>query len=103
MAVAVTGGYFALPAATDPRVKECVTTDPFFRMFELAMTRVPKSFVILSQNGWVTDGLFNWTASLQSWISFQARWGLGLGVSSMGVTSPVAMRRHFKNFSLDTK
>lgn len=103
VAGAVTGGYFALRAATDARVKACVSIDPFFSMFELAMTRVPRSFVRLWESGWVTDGLFNWTAGLQSWINFQARWELGLGVSSMGVESPAAMLRRFEDFSLDTK
>ena len=103
VAGAVTGGYFALRAATDARVKACVSIDPFFSMFELAMTRVPQSFVRLWESGWVTDDLFNWTAGLQSWISFQARWELALGVSSMGVESPAAMLRRFKDFCLDTK
>ncbi|TQV90534.1 hypothetical protein V2A60_007256 [Cordyceps javanica] len=103
VAGAVTGGYFSLRAATDPRVKACVSIDPFYSMFELAMTRVPQSFVKLWENGWVTDALFNRTAGLQSWISFQARWELALGMSSMGVESPAAMLRRFEDFSLDTE
>ncbi|KAK3186304.1 hypothetical protein K4F52_004842 [Lecanicillium sp. MT-2017a] len=103
VAGAVTGGYFALRAATDTRVKACVSIDPFFSMFELAMTRVPQSFVRLWEKGWVTNSMFNWTASLQGWMSFQARWELGLGMSSMGVKSPAAMLRRFEDFSLDTE
>ncbi len=103
VAGAVTGGYFALRAATDARVKACVSIDPFFSMFELAMTRVPQSFVSLWKSGWVTNNMFNLTASLQSWVSFQTRWELGLGVSSMGVDSPATMLRRFEDFSLDTK
>ncbi|KAL6399671.1 alpha/beta hydrolase [Ilyonectria robusta] len=102
VAGAVTGGYFALRAATDARVKACVAIDPFFSMFELAMTRVPRAFVSLWESGWVTNGMFNMTAGLQSWMSFQVRWELGLGVSSMGVESPAAMLRRFEDFSLDT-
>lgn len=102
VAGAVTGGYFALRAATDARVKACVAIDPFFSMFELAMTRVPRAFVSLWQSGWVTNGMFNMTAALQSWMSFQVRWELGLGVSSMGVESPATMLRRFEDFSLDT-
>ena len=103
VAGAVTGGYFALRAATDARVKACVSIDPFFSMFELAMTRVPQSFVSLWKSGWVTNNMFNLTAGLQSWMSFQIRWELGLGVSSMGVDSPATMLRRFEDFSLDTK
>ncbi|KAH8680449.1 Alpha/Beta hydrolase protein [Ilyonectria robusta] len=102
VAGAVTGGYFALRAATDARVKACVAIDPFFSMFELAMTRVPRAFVSLWESGWVTNGMFNMTAALQSWMSFQVRWELGLGVSSMGVESPAAMLRRFEDFSLHT-
>jgi hypothetical protein len=103
VAGAVTGGYFALRAATDARIKACVAIDPFFSMFELATTRIPQAFVRLWESGWVTDDMFNWTASLQMWAFFQARWELSLGVSSMGVKSPAAMLRRFKDFSLDTE
>jgi hypothetical protein len=100
VAGAVTGGYFALRAATDARVKACVSIDPFFSMWELALTRIPGFVVELWETGWVPDGLFNWAADLQRWISFQARWELALGASSMGVDSPAAMLRRFKDFSL---
>ena len=103
VAGAVTGGYFALRAATDSRVKACVSIDPFFSMFDLAMTRVPQPFVSLWKGGWVTKEMFNLIASLQSWWSFQIRWELGLGVSSMGVDSPGMMLRRLEDFSLDTK
>jgi hypothetical protein len=43
IAGAVTAGYFALRAASDARVKACVSIAPFFSMFELAMTRVSRS------------------------------------------------------------
>ncbi|CAG5157046.1 uncharacterized protein ALTATR162_LOCUS4839 [Alternaria atra] len=72
-------------------------------MFKLAMTRVPQSFVKMWKSGWVADDLFNLTAGLQSGISFQTRWELGLDVGSMGVDSPAAMLRRFEVFSLDTK
>jgi hypothetical protein len=55
------------------------------------------------KSGWVADDQFNLTAGLQSWISFQTRWELGLGVGSMGVDSPAAMLRRFEVFSIDTK
>ncbi|KAJ5636010.1 uncharacterized protein N7484_009323 [Penicillium longicatenatum] len=101
VAGAVTGGYFALRSATDPRIKACVSIDPFFSMFELAMTRAPQSFVSLWEGGWVPDSLFNFTAGLQRMTSFQARWELALGASSMGAESPAAMLRRFRDFSLD--
>ncbi|TPX14117.1 uncharacterized protein E0L32_000511 [Thyridium curvatum] len=103
VAGAVTGGYFALRAATDPRVKACVSIDPFFSMFELAMTRAPQAFISLWESGWITDGMVNRMASLQSWTSFQARWELALGRTSMGVDSPAATLRRFKDFSLDNE
>ncbi|AEO63911.1 9db6d8bb-af2e-459a-9242-5dcc28af61b4 [Thermothielavioides terrestris] len=101
VAGAATGGYFALRAATDPRIKACVSIDPFFSMWELATTRVPQPYLKLWESGWITDSFFNWTARLGARMSFLTRWEQALGLNSMGVDSPAAMMRRFKDFSLD--
>ncbi|KAK4228644.1 Alpha/Beta hydrolase protein [Podospora fimiseda] len=81
VAGAATGGYFALRAATDPRTKACVAIDPFYSMWELALTCAPQSIMKLWENGCE----------------------MNLGKTSMGVDKPSAGLRRFKDFSLDTK
>ncbi|KAH8744806.1 Alpha/Beta hydrolase protein [Hyaloscypha finlandica] len=103
VAGAATGGYFALRAATDARVKACVSIDPFFSMYELAMTRLPQFYVSLWERGWITDGFFNWSSDLAGRMDFLTRWELALGTSSTGVETFSAMLRRFRDFSLDTK
>ncbi|KAI0452051.1 alpha/beta-hydrolase [Xylaria acuta] len=103
VAGAATGGYFALRAATDARIKACVSIDPFFSLWELAMTRVPQLYVNLWESGWIPDEFIDWCTDLHSKTNFPTRWEMALGKSSMGVETPTAMLRRFKDFSLDTK
>ncbi|KAI3396959.1 hypothetical protein diail_11359 [Diaporthe ilicicola] len=103
VAGAATGGYFALRAATDRRIKACVSIDPFFSLWELAMTRAPETIVNLWDNGWISDGFFDWSTDFQCRIDFPTRWEMALGKSSMGVETATAMLRRFKDFSLDKK
>jgi pimeloyl-ACP methyl ester carboxylesterase len=103
VAGAATGGYFALRAATDARVKACVSIDPFFNLWELAMTRVPQLHVKLWDSGWISDEFFDWSTDMHCRTNFPARWEMGLGKSSMGVEKATAMLRRFRDFSLDTK
>ncbi|KUJ20444.1 alpha/beta-hydrolase [Mollisia scopiformis] len=103
VAGAATGGYFALRSATDSRIKACVAIDPFFSLWDLALTRAPESFIKLWDRGWVPDGIFDWLTELSCKMDFQAGWEMMLGKSSMGVEKPTAMLRRFKEFSLESK
>ena len=103
VAGAATGGYFALRAATDARIKACISIDPFFSLWDLALTRAPQSFVKLWDSGWVPDGTFDSFTDAHCKGNFQAGWEMGLGKSSMGVMKATAMLRRFKDFSLDNK
>ncbi|KAK3998217.1 Alpha/Beta hydrolase protein [Cladorrhinum sp. PSN332] len=103
VAGAATGGYFALRAATDARVKACVAVDPFFSMWELALTRAPQSFMKLWENGWIPDSALDTFTDAHCRGNFQAGWEMNLGKSSMGVDRSSAMLKRFKDFSLDNK
>lgn len=103
VAGAATGGYFALRSATDARIKACVSIDPFFSLWGLAMTRVPQVYVRLWQSGWIPDWFIDWTTDMHSQTNFPTLWEMSLGKSSMGVKTPTAMLRRFQDFSLDTK
>ncbi|KAJ5361339.1 alpha/beta-hydrolase [Penicillium brevicompactum] len=86
VAGAATGGYFALRAATDARVKACVA-----------------AFMKLWDNGWVMDNVLDTFTDTHCRGNFQAGWEMGLGKSSMGVEKSSAMLRRFKDFSLENK
>ncbi|KAK1834940.1 Alpha/Beta hydrolase protein [Podospora conica] len=103
VAGAATGGYFALRTATDKRIKACVAVDPFFSMWELAMSRAPERFMRLWDNGWIPDSGLDTLVDAHCRSNFQAGWEMGLGKSSMGCDRPSAMLRRFKDFSLDDK
>ncbi|KAH6869504.1 Alpha/Beta hydrolase protein [Thelonectria olida] len=101
MAGAATGGYFALRAATDPRIKACVSIDPFFSLWELCLSRAPQAFFKLWDSGWVPDGTFDAFTDRHGRGNFQAGWEINLGKSSMGVEKPTTMFRRFKEFTLE--
>ena len=103
VAGAATGGYFALRAATDARIKACISIDPFFSLWDLALTRAPQYFVKMWDSGWVPDGTFDSFTDAHCKGNFQAGWEMGLGKSSMGVVKATAMLRRFKDFSLETE
>lgn len=101
MACAATGGYFALRSATDPRIKSCVSIDPFFSLWELCLSRAPKAFSKLWDNGWVPDGTFDAFTDRRGRGNFQAGWEINLGKNSMGIDKATAMFRRFKDFTLE--
>ncbi len=103
VAGAATGGYFALRAATDARIKACVAVDPFFSLWDLSLTRAPQSFMKLWDNGWVMDNVLDTFTDAHCRRNFQAGWEMSLGKSSMGVEKSSAMLRRFKDFSLENK
>jgi hypothetical protein len=103
VAGAATGGYFSLRAATDSRLKACVAIDPFYSMWDLAMTRAPQSLVNMWDKGWVQDTVFDSFTETFAMSNFQAGWEMNLGKSSMGVEKATGMLRRFKDFSLDPK
>ncbi|KAN0102689.1 Alpha/Beta hydrolase fold [Hyaloscypha variabilis] len=101
IAGAVTGGYYALRSATDRRIKVCIAIDPFYSLWELATSRVPKVFFDLWDSGWIADWFIDWSTNFHANNSFPARWETTTGKAGMGVDTPSAMLRRFKEFSLD--
>ncbi|KAF2027841.1 alpha/beta-hydrolase [Setomelanomma holmii] len=82
VAGAATGGYFALRAATDVRMKACVAIDPFFSI------------------GCVMNDIVNRSTDAITKGNFQAAWEMGVGKRSMGVEKSTDMLRRCKDFSL---
>ena len=41
------GGYYTLRAATYPRIRACISVDPFYSLWALALTRMPQWYAKL--------------------------------------------------------
>ncbi|PQE08150.1 alpha beta hydrolase protein [Rutstroemia sp. NJR-2017a BVV2] len=96
------GAYYALRAATDSRIKACVSIDPFFSLWEVAESRSPKAVFDLWVNGWLSDGFWNWSIETHCKVNFPTRWEFGLGKWMTGYKEPADVLRRFRDFSLDT-
>lgn len=73
MAGASLGGYMALRAATDPRVKPYVAADPPYDLYDFATKHAPPTLFGLWERDWVPDSLVHMLISLGTRFSFQMR------------------------------
>ncbi|KAL8683661.1 MAG: hypothetical protein Q9186_000434 [Xanthomendoza sp. 1 TL-2023] len=95
------GGYYALRGATDVRVRACVSVDPFYSLWGLALTRMPQWYANLWSNGWISERFFNWSIHTHMRLDFPSRWEFSLGSRMMGTQTPGETLRRFQLFSLD--
>ncbi|KAK3996232.1 Alpha/Beta hydrolase protein [Cladorrhinum sp. PSN332] len=95
------GGYYALRAAMDPRIKACVSVDPFYGLWRLALTRMPAWYAALWTSGWLPESVFNGSVYAQMAVDFPTRWEFELGMAMMGTATPGDTLRRFKDFDLD--
>ena len=95
------GGYYALRAATDSRISACVSVDPFYSLWTLALTRMPQWYANLWLSGWIPEGVFNWSIQTHMRVDFPSRWEFSLGKRMMGTQTPGETLRRFQLFSLD--
>ena len=72
------GGYYSLRSALDPRVKACVSIDPFYDMWDFATKHISSTFINSWTSGWVPTGLVNGTIDLAARGSFQMKWEVEL-------------------------
>ncbi|KAI6090723.1 Alpha/Beta hydrolase protein [Hypoxylon rubiginosum] len=103
--VAIAGGsmgaYYALRSSIDSRFKACVAVNPFYSLWDVALTRMPAWYAWLWTSGWLPDSVFNASVNMQMAISFPVRWEFGLGMSMMGTKTPGQTLRRFQAFSLN--
>lgn len=95
------GAYYALRTSIDPRIKACVSIDPFYGLWRLAVTRIPGWFAKLWTSGWLPDSVFNGLAYMQMKVDFPSRWESELGMAMMGTSTPGDTLRRFQQFDLD--
>lgn len=94
------GGYFALRAATDPRVKAVVSVDGFYSLFDVVKSRMP-GFLM---NGWmagtISDNMFNSIMRFVSRFDFQLSWDIANSYWVYGVGTPCDVIRMIQKMSL---
>lgn len=94
------GGYFALRAAADTRVRACISCDGCYDLFDITRSRMPSWFINGWLNGWLSDGFFNTVVRCLSATNFQLRWEFGHSQWVYGVHTPADVMRMMQKFSL---
>ncbi|KAL3302144.1 alpha/beta hydrolase [Colletotrichum asianum] len=94
------GGYYALRAAADPRVKACVSIDPFFDMWDFGTAHVSRLFLSAWMNGWMSRDVIDTLMNTLKTFSFQLKWEISVAGTFFGLSSPSDILLHMKKFSL---
>ncbi|KAF7182337.1 hypothetical protein CNMCM7691_001817 [Aspergillus felis] len=94
------GGYYALRAAADPRVKACVSIDPFYDMWDFGTAHVSPLFIRAWTSGWISGGFVDCLMALLSRVSFQLRWEISITGTFFGLSSPSEILLHMKKYTL---
>jgi hypothetical protein len=82
------GGYYALRAAADPRIRACVSIDPFYDMWDFVRHHVSPMLLDSWARGWVPTRVVNGIMRMAMATSFQAKWEVGLAMWFFGVDTP---------------
>ncbi|PWY71021.1 alpha/beta-hydrolase [Aspergillus heteromorphus CBS 117.55] len=97
------GGYLSLRGATDARIKACVSSDPFYAMWDMLQGRMPQivsdTFVA---GGFVSDPLWGALASLLGWLDPQTRWESEQTCWMLGADGAADMLRRMQQYTLAT-
>jgi pimeloyl-ACP methyl ester carboxylesterase len=94
------GGYFALRAAADQRVKACIAVDPPYDMWDLALSRMPGWFMGGWVRGIITDSVFKWTVGLLSNLNYQLKWEVAHLQAMSGADNAADAFRFLKQLTL---
>ena len=100
LAGASMGGYFVLRGAIDPRVKACISIDPFYSMMDLLKLRMPALLVDSFVNGYISDGVWNGLIGFMSLTNYQVKWEMSFMKWALGQESAAAIMRGMQGFTL---
>ena len=97
------GAYLALRGAADPRVKACVSTDPFFSMWDLLKGRMPDFLInTFEAGGFAADEMWEYLVTVLGWMSFQTKWEFNHLRWMFGVSSASDVFRKMMEYTLAT-
>jgi pimeloyl-ACP methyl ester carboxylesterase len=94
------GGYHALRAASDPRIKACVAIDPFYDMWDFGTRHLSSMLIGAWTGGWLSDGIIDGIVGMGMRLNFQLRWEVGITAAFWGIESPSRILKEMKRYSL---
>ncbi|KAK5635443.1 hypothetical protein RRF57_011155 [Xylaria bambusicola] len=94
------GGYYALRAASDDRVKACVSIDPFYDMWDFGTAHVSKLFISAWTGGIISSGFVDKLMAALSRLSFQLKWEISVSGTLFGISSPAEILLNMKKYTL---
>ncbi|KAL8727343.1 MAG: hypothetical protein Q9166_006111 [cf. Caloplaca sp. 2 TL-2023] len=94
------GGYFALRAAADARIKACVSVDGFYSLASFVGGRMPGPLFKGFMNGWLSGGVFNAILRFLQRLDFQARWEFNHLKWATGTETEADIMRSFGDYTL---
>lgn len=98
--VASMGGYFALCAAADARIKACVSVDGFYSLASFVGGRMPGTLFKSFMNDWLSDGVFNAILRFLQRLDFQARLEFNHPKWATGTKTETEIMRRFGDYTL---
>ncbi|KAK5996282.1 Hydrolase ORFZ [Cladobotryum mycophilum] len=94
------GGYFALRAAADSRIKACVALDPLYSMWDFVTAHVSQAFIGTWERGWLSDSFVDFFIGMGMRSAFQMRWEVSISGTFFGISSPARIMQEMKRYSL---
>ncbi|EAT91808.1 hypothetical protein SNOG_00313 [Parastagonospora nodorum SN15] len=94
------GGYYALRAAKDSRIKACVAIDPFYDMWDFGTKHISGLFMSAWTGGWIGDDWVDRIIRLGMRTNFQLRWEVGVTAAFWGIASPAKILKEMSKYSL---
>ncbi|KAI1160633.1 Alpha/Beta hydrolase protein [Nemania serpens] len=91
------GGYYALRAARDPRIKAYVAVDPFYDMWDFGTRHL---LMGAWTGGWTGDHWIDRVIGLGMRASLQLRWEVGVTAAFWGLESPAAILKEMRKYML---
>ncbi|KAI0817253.1 Alpha/Beta hydrolase protein [Xylaria sp. FL0064] len=94
------GGYYALRAASDERVKACVSIDPFYDMWDFGTAHVSPLFIKAWTAGFISSRFVDKLMAVISSLSFQLKWEISVSGTFFGISSPAEILLNMKKYTL---
>ncbi|KAK5996034.1 Hydrolase phmG [Cladobotryum mycophilum] len=95
------GAYYALRAASDTRIKACVSVDPFYSMWDFGTRHTSRLLMGAWTSGWVGDGTIDRIIGTGMYMNHQLRWEVGVTSAFWGIKSPALILKEMKRYSLE--
>ncbi|KAI1441984.1 alpha/beta hydrolase [Annulohypoxylon stygium] len=94
------GGYYALRGASDTRIAACISIDPIYDMWDIAIDRMPAAFINAWMSGWLSNNFFNITWRVLSFFDFQIHWELSHCMWIFGKPSAALAMKEMQRWTL---